>query len=94
MRRNNVRISKTVTIVVGFSLVSLEHHAPIRSKKKKIGECLVIPETEPANCEGNDEDVCTTDDECPGIQKCCSNGCYKGCMYAEITTGNLCREFF
>uniref|UniRef100_A0A158R3Z3 WAP domain-containing protein n=1 Tax=Syphacia muris TaxID=451379 RepID=A0A158R3Z3_9BILA len=64
-------------------------YAPIRSKTNKIGECLAVTETEPMECISGEEDACSTDEDCPGIQKCCLYGCTKQCSYAGITTGMI-----
>ncbi|CAD5219044.1 unnamed protein product [Bursaphelenchus okinawaensis] len=52
----------------------------------KVGRCGKPSDS--AQCRsGHDE--CKVDPDCGGIQKCCNDGCYKKCLYPEVTTACL-----
>nr|CDJ83051.1 Whey acidic protein and Thyroglobulin type-1 and Proteinase inhibitor I15 and Proteinase inhibitor I2 domain containing protein [Haemonchus contortus] len=52
----------------------------------KPGQC---PYYDERSCESpSGADQCTSDDECAGVQKCCSDGCSKKCLYPE--NGSAC----
>ncbi|CAI4227197.1 unnamed protein product [Auanema sp. JU1783] len=56
----------------------------------KIGIC---PFYDFKTCDKDQEkfkDECSSDMNCPGVQKCCTDGCRKLCVYAEKTT--MCLE--
>ncbi|XGW25344.1 hypothetical protein V3C99_006626 [Haemonchus contortus] len=52
----------------------------------KPGQCPYYDERSCENPSGADQ--CTSDDECAGVQKCCSDGCSKKCLYPE--NGSAC----
>ncbi|EFO25956.2 hypothetical protein LOAG_02526 [Loa loa] len=58
-------------------------------KTSKLGLCPHSVNS-PADCRKNEIDNCVEDIDCDAVQKCCSNGCKKLCMYPEITTGVAC----
>ncbi|KAL3982628.1 Thyroglobulin type-1 repeat family protein [Acanthocheilonema viteae] len=58
---------------------------PDRTKVSELGECPHLSNN-PASCLNNQTDECVQDVDCDTVQKCCSNGCKKLCMYPEITT--------
>lgn len=46
---------------------------------KKVGECLPLGGGLRSDClSGTDE--CDSDDQCHGVKKCCSDGCFKRCL--------------
>uniref|UniRef100_A0A7E4UXH3 WAP domain-containing protein n=1 Tax=Panagrellus redivivus TaxID=6233 RepID=A0A7E4UXH3_PANRE len=56
--------------------------------QSKLGECPRLPDGPRYDCRSG-IDTCQSDFECTGIKKCCSDGCFKRCMYAERTTACL-----
>ncbi|CAG9538681.1 unnamed protein product [Cercopithifilaria johnstoni] len=59
--------------------------APNRTKVSEMGECPYL-NNNPSSCLKNKTDECVEDVDCGTVQKCCSNGCKKSCMYPEIST--------
>uniref|UniRef100_A0A914XIE0 Uncharacterized protein n=1 Tax=Plectus sambesii TaxID=2011161 RepID=A0A914XIE0_9BILA len=76
----------------GMSCQSTEQARPVArpSLDAKIGDCPKVNALT-ASCasRGTQIDACQTDRSCPGVQKCCSDGCSKKCMYAQVTTACL-----
>uniref|UniRef100_A0A0R3RUH4 Thyroglobulin type-1 domain-containing protein n=1 Tax=Elaeophora elaphi TaxID=1147741 RepID=A0A0R3RUH4_9BILA len=58
---------------------------PHRTKVSELSECPYLSNT--SSCLKSEADECVEDIECGLVQKCCSNGCKKSCMYPAITTG-------
>ena len=46
------------------------------SVEAKNGRC---PPVKPPSTKGICDELCSEDNDCPGRQKCCSNGCGYGC---------------
>ncbi|KAI6206638.1 hypothetical protein M3Y94_00935300 [Aphelenchoides besseyi] len=55
---------------------------------EKIGECRSLRNVNRNDCRSGVDD-CQNDLECPGTQKCCSDGCYRRCMSSHRTTACL-----
>jgi len=55
---------------------------PPSPPKEKPGQC---PPWNGLGCPMRFDPKCFSDDDCPGIQKCCSNGCSPGCVYPAGT---------
>jgi len=49
----------------------------------KPGRCLAIP-AGPLSCSGDKADQCKFDSQCPGNQRCCSDGCNNVCVVPDL----------
>ena len=54
--------------------------------KSRMGECPKLNPAPRYDCRSG-QDECKTDQDCEnGIQKCCSTGCFRKCLYPQKTT--------
>uniref|UniRef100_A0A1I7S313 Antileukoproteinase n=1 Tax=Bursaphelenchus xylophilus TaxID=6326 RepID=A0A1I7S313_BURXY len=74
-------ISTTLSTVRSGVVKPLKH-------KNKIGKCPRMGNDTRNNCRSGHNE-CTVDSDCNGIQKCCYDGCFRRCNYAQVTTACL-----
>ncbi|KAI1726347.1 WAP-type (Whey acidic protein) 'four-disulfide core' domain-containing protein [Ditylenchus destructor] len=55
------------------------------TEHNKIGVCPALSKSQRSDCRSG-TDQCSSDSDCPTILKCCSDGCYKRCVYAQRNT--------
>ncbi|VDP03126.1 unnamed protein product, partial [Soboliphyme baturini] len=59
-------------------------------KDQKYGLCPFLTDVSQRSCiASRPSSQCSTDFDCPGIKKCCSDGCTNVCLYAQVTSGCL-----
>ncbi|KAI6180854.1 hypothetical protein M3Y98_00765900 [Aphelenchoides besseyi] len=75
----------TSCIITGHKVISTTKSTRPR---EKIGECRSLRNVNRNDCRSG-VDECQNDLECPGTQKCCSDGCYRRCMDSHRTTACL-----
>lgn len=53
---------------------------------KKAGHCPLPPMDGPGTCQVE----CASEEDCPGLSKCCSNGCGQVCLAETFLSGEVC----
>ena len=83
-------IGSSISVPSNSVDTGVSHIAPIKPVNSfvKIGQCPRLPNAPRLDCRSGQDD-CKTDYDCDGIMKCCSDGCFKRCLYAEKTTACL-----
>ncbi len=67
--------------------ISTDSNRPLITTK--LGQCPNVDELNDVFCQSGNANICESDIDCNGIQKCCLDGCSKKCIYATITTGMI-----
>ncbi|KAG6450122.1 hypothetical protein O3G_MSEX006406 [Manduca sexta] len=69
-------MSRYFIFVIVSLLIAMAVFSPAAEAQGKAGRC---PQVRPGSG-GACASLCTSDNSCPGPQKCCSNGCGRSCI--------------
>ncbi|KAK3605897.1 hypothetical protein CHS0354_017800 [Potamilus streckersoni] len=78
---DNLGISFCVNTTTGLKIPGSEGRGNINCLTIKPGQCPA-PSSNGQNC-ANIQNICMDDSTCGGVQKCCSNGCFRQCFQPE-----------